>query len=81
MMHNLLAMQISILPFLCMSIDMLFWNWQMLEKHFKCFNDKQMKVNPDECHFICSSNVKTSIMVENVQIRNSSCEKRLRVSF
>ena len=61
-----------------MSIDMLFWNWQMLEKHT---SNVLMKVNPDECHFICSSNVKTSIMVENVQIRNSSCEKRLRVSF
>ena len=23
--------------------------------------DNQMKANPDKCHFICSSNVKTSI--------------------
>ena len=40
-----------------------------------------MKANPDKCHFICSSNVKTSIMIENEQIRNSSCEKLLGVFF
>ena len=48
---------------------------------FKWFNDNQMKANPDKCHFICSSSVKTSIMIENKQIRNSSCEKRLGVFF
>ena len=42
---------------------------------FKWFNDNQMKTNPDKCHFICSSIVKTSIMIEDEQIRNSSCEK------
>ena len=42
---------------------------------FKWFNDNQMKANLDKCHFICSSSVKTSIMIENKQIRNSSCEK------
>ena len=42
---------------------------------FKWFNDKQMKANPDECHFICSSSVNTSILIENKQIRNFSCEK------
>ena len=42
---------------------------------FKWFNDNQMKANPDKCHFICSSSVKTSFMKENEQIRNSSCEK------
>ena len=40
-----------------------------------------MKANPDECHFICSSSVKTSIMIENEEIRNSSCEKFLGVFF
>ena len=40
-----------------------------------------MKANPDKCHFICSSSVKTSIMIENEQIRNSSCEKLLGVFF
>ena len=48
---------------------------------FKWFNDNQMKANPDKCHFICSSNVKTSIMIENEQISNSSCEKLLVVFF
>ena len=48
---------------------------------FKWFNDNQMKANPDKCHFICSSSVKTSIMIENEQIRNSSFEQLLGVFF
>ena len=32
---------------------------------FKWFNDNQMKANSDKCHFICSSSVKTSIMIKN----------------
>ena len=52
-----------------------------LKTLFKWFNDNQMKANPDKCHFICSSNVKTNIMIENKQIRNSSCEKLLGVLF
>ena len=48
---------------------------------FKWFNDNQIKANPGKCHFICSSIVKASIMIENEQIRNSSCEKLLGVSF
>ena len=48
---------------------------------FQWFDDNQMKANPDKCHFICSSSVKTSIMIENKQIRNSSCEKLLGVFF
>ena len=39
-----------------------------------------MKDSPDKCHFICSSSVKTG-MIENKQIRNSSCEKLLGVFF
>ena len=46
---------------------------------FKWLNDNQMKANPDKSHFICSSSAKTSIMIENKQIRNSSCEKLLDV--
>ena len=38
-----------------------------------------MKANPDKCHFICSSNLKTSITKENRQIHNSTCEKLLGV--
>ena len=48
---------------------------------FKLFNDNQMKVNPNKCHFYCSSSVKTSIMLESKQISNCSCEKRSRVFF
>ena len=48
---------------------------------FQWFADSQMKANPDKCHFICSSNLKTSTMIENRQIRNSTCEKLLRVFF
>ena len=40
-----------------------------------------MKANPDKCHCICSSSVKTSIMIKKKQVRNSSCEKRLGVFF
>ena len=40
-----------------------------------------MKANPGKRHFVCSSSVKTSIMIENEQIRNSSCEKFLGVFF
>ena len=35
----------------------------------------------DKCHFICSSNLKTSIMTENRQIHNSTWEKLLGVFF
>ena len=48
---------------------------------FKWLSDNQVKVNPDKCHFICSSSVKTSIMIENEEIGNSSCEKPLGVFF
>ena len=46
---------------------------------FKWFNDHKLKANPDNCRFICRSSVKTSIMIEKEQIRNSSCEKILDV--
>ena len=46
---------------------------------FKWFNEKQVKANPDKCHFICSSSIKKSIMIENEQIRNNSCENILSV--
>ena len=47
----------------------------------KWFNDNQMKANPDKRHFICSSSVKTCNMIENEQIRKSSCEILLGVFF
>ena len=48
---------------------------------FQWFADNQMKANPDKCHFICSSNLKTRIMIENGQIHNSIGEKLLGVFF
>ena len=36
---------------------------------FQGFADNQIKANPDKCHFICSSYLKTSIIIENRQIR------------
>ena len=42
---------------------------------FQWFANNQMKANPDKCHLICSSILKTSIMIENRQIHNSTCEK------
>ena len=40
-----------------------------------------MKANPDKCNSICSSNLKTSIMIENRQIHNAACEKLLGLFF
>ena len=48
---------------------------------FQRFADNQMKANPDKCHLICSSNLKTSIMIENRQTHNSTGEKLLCVFF
>ena len=46
---------------------------------FRWFTDNQMKANRDKCHFICSSNLKTSIIIENRQIYNSTCKILLGV--
>ena len=48
---------------------------------FQWFGDNQRKANPDKFHFICSSNLKTRIMIENRPIHNSTCEKLLCISF
>ena len=48
---------------------------------FQWFYDNQMKANPDKCHFICSTNDKVNITVENQKIRNSPCKKILGVRF
>ena len=40
-----------------------------------------MKANPDKCHFICSTDDKVNIIVENQKICNSPCEKLLGVRF
>ena len=43
--------------------------------------DNQRKINPDKCHFICSTNGKVNLIVENQMIDNSKCEKLLGVKF
>ena len=48
---------------------------------FQWFPDNKMKANPDKYHFICSSNLKTTIMIENRQIHNSTWEKFFSVFF
>ena len=80
MMQNSLAM---LLPFSVSDDlnDVILKLKNALKTLFQWFNDNQMKANPDKCHFIYSSSVKTSIMIENKQIRNSSCEKLLGVFF
>ena len=45
------------------------------------FYDNQMKANPDKCHFICSTDDKVNITVENQKMCNSPCEKLLGVKF
>ena len=40
-----------------------------------------MKAKSGNCHFICSSSVKTRIITENEQISNSYCQKVLGVFF
>ena len=48
---------------------------------FQWFYDNQMKANPDKCYFICSTDDKVNITIENQKICNSPCEKLLSVRF
>ena len=50
-----------------------------LKTLFQWFIDNHIKANLDKCHLICSSNLKTSIMIENWQINNKTWEKLLGV--
>ena len=75
-------MQMKILPFFVDdNLNVVLELKNASKKLFKWFNDNQIKTNPDKCHFICSSRVKTRIMVENEQISNSSCQRLLSVFF
>ena len=77
MMYNSLANQMKILLFVSGDLMDVILKFQNASKTlFKWFNDNQMNANPDKCHLICSTSVKISIMIENKQIRNSSCEIR-----
>ena len=48
---------------------------------FQWFYDNQMKANLDKCNFICSTDDKVNITVENQKICNSPCEKLFGVKF
>ena len=45
--------------FICKDVDDVISKLQNISKtFFQWFNFNQMKVSPDKCHFICSSNAK-----------------------
>ena len=48
---------------------------------FQWFYDNQVKANTEKYHFICSTDDKVNIIVENQKICNSPCEKLLGVRF
>ena len=48
---------------------------------FRWFCDNQIKANPDKCHFICSTEDKVNIIVENKKICKSPCEELLGIRF
>ena len=48
---------------------------------FQRFYDNQMKANPDKCLYICNTDDKVNLGVENHEVFNSPCEKRLGVRF
>ena len=48
---------------------------------FQWFYDNQMKANPDKCHFICSTDDKVNMIVENQKMCDSPCENLLGVRF
>ena len=48
---------------------------------FQSFHDNQMKANPGKWHFICSTDYKMNIIVQNQEIYSNPCEKLLGVRF
>ena len=47
----------------------------------KWFIDNYLKDNPDKCHVLLSETSKTQLIVENVPIASSSCEKLLGIKI
>ena len=47
----------------------------------KCWNDNQIKANPDKCHFLCSSNSEVSLTIETQKIKHSKLEKFLGIKL
>ena len=48
---------------------------------FKWFSDSMMKANKDKCHLMVSSNEHASMKLDNIEIKNSNCEKLLGVKI
>ena len=46
-------------------------------KLFKWFFDHMMKANKDKCHLIVSANEHVSMKMDNIEIKNSNCERLL----
>ena len=56
--------------------------YKMYHLHFfNGFYDSQMEANPDKFYFICSTDGKFNIIVEDQKIYNSQCKKLLGVRF
>ena len=51
------------------------------ENLIKWFSDNQMKLNTKKCHALLNSQGPNTIKIENLCIRNSSCEKMLGINF
>ena len=51
------------------------------EKLFQWFSDNQLKENTDKCHLIVSSDDCTEIQVGELVIKNTICEKLLRIKI
>ena len=48
---------------------------------FKWFDDNLMKVNPDKCHLLVSTNVNVAIRIGNFRIENTKRKKLLGIKF
>ena len=73
-MYTSLAMQMTILPFFVGDdLGDVILKFQNASKTLYKWFDSQVKANPGKIDFICRSRVKTSIMVQNKRISNSSC--------
>ena len=48
---------------------------------FQWFSDKQMKANPDKCHFLCNRHSEVSFTIENQKIKNNKFEKLLGIKL
>ena len=50
-------------------------------KLFKWFSDNIMKANKDKCHLTVSSNEHVSVKLDQIEIKNSNCERVLGVKI